>query len=162
MNQSEMIKKMTDKQITKSIIYSQILFLIISICLSFILFNQFSDWFNYFEWNTWEIFYYGVIPGILIVLIDIILMTIFSAEHFDDGGINKRVFKNRSISSIFLLTILIAVSEELLFRGVIQTTFGFVFASILFALVHYRYLKKPVLIISVIFISFYLGYLFEL
>ena len=47
----------------------------------------------------------------------------------------------------------------MLFRS---TTFGFVFASVLFAFVHYRYLRKPVLFISIVFVSFYLGFLFKL
>src|SRR5690625_1694165 len=124
MNQSEQIKKMSDKELTKSIIYSQILFIVISIFLSLLLFNQLKDWLNYFHWNGLEIFYYGIIPGFLIVLVDLILMYIFPKKYFDDGEINERIFKNRSVGSIFILAILIAISEELLFRGVIQTTFG--------------------------------------
>src|SRR5699024_11474282 len=50
---------------------------------------------------------------------------------------------------------------ELLFRGVLQTTFGYIPASVIFALVHVRYLSKPVLLISVLLISFFIGYLFE-
>src|SRR5690625_3318803 len=137
MNQSEMIKRMSDKELTKSLIFSQLTFLFVSVILSFILFNQFSDWIQYFKWNFRELLYYGVITGLIIVFIDVVLMYVFPKEYLDDGGINERIFKNRSISNIFLLTVLIAISEELLFRGVIQTTFGFVFASVLFALVHY-------------------------
>lgn len=57
---------------------------------------------------------------------------------------------------------LVAIAEELLFRGVIQTTFGYLISSTLFALIHFRYLKKPVLLISVLFVSFYIGYIFIL
>src|SRR5699024_12769703 len=89
-------------------------------------------------------------------------MYIFPKRYYDDGGINERIFKNLSIKEIFLITLLIAISEELLFRGVIQTTFGYLFASILFALVHLRYLKKPVLLISFLVISFLIGYIFLL
>lgn len=161
MNQSEIIKRMSDQEITKSIVYTQLFILTISIILSFILFDQFRDWFNYFKWDRKEIFYYGLIPGLFIVLIDLVLMDIFPKRYFDDGGINERIFKNRSFGGILNITILIAISEELLFRGVIQTTFGVVFASILFALVHVRYLKKPVLLTVIVLISFYFGFLFE-
>lgn len=161
MNQSEIIKNMSDRDLTQSIIVSQLLFLFVSIILSFFLFNHFSDWLNYFRFDVLEILYFGLVPGLLIIFLDLCLMYFLPKKVFDDGGINERVFKNRSIGNIFILTTIIAISEELLFRGVIQTTFGFVFASILFALAHIRYLKKPVLLILVVFISFYLGYLFE-
>ncbi|MDY0408336.1 CPBP family intramembrane glutamic endopeptidase [Paracerasibacillus soli] len=67
-----------------------------------------------------------------------------------------------SYPEIFLFTLMIASCEEVLFRGVIQSWFGFIPASIIFAFVHVRYLKKPLLIISIFFVSFYIGYLFEL
>src|SRR5690625_3487599 len=72
------------------------------------------------------------------------------------------MFQNRSIGDIFLLALIIAISEELLFRGIIQTTFGYFIASLIFALVHLRYLKKPVLFLSVLLLSFYIGFLFKI
>lgn len=162
MKQNEIIKRMSDKEITKSIVYTQIIIFSVSIFLSVILFDQFSDWFHFFEWDSWQIFYSGIIPGLLIVLVDLVLMYTLPKKYFDDGGINERIFKNRSIGSIFILTIVIAISEELLFRGVLQSTFGLVFASVLFAIVHVRYLKKPVLLLVIVLISFYFGILFKL
>lgn len=160
MSQSERIKQMTDEELTKSIVLSQILLLLLSIILSLFFFDQFVDWFKLFQFDPWELFYYGIIPGLVIVIIDITIIKIFPKKFFDDGGINERIFKNRSIGSIFFLSILIAISEELLFRGVIQTTFGLFFASIIFALAHFRYIKKPLLLTVVIIVSFYLGYLY--
>ncbi|MHA6251074.1 CPBP family intramembrane glutamic endopeptidase [Oceanobacillus sp. CAU 1775] len=140
----------------------QLLFLLIAIILSVFLFDNFSDWKNYFHWDLGEIFYYGILAGLLIVAIDFILMFILPASAFDDGGINERIFRNQSVANIFLIALLVAISEELLFRGVIQTTFGYVFASILFAVIHFRYLKKIVLFLSVVFISLFIGYIFIL
>ena len=136
--------------------------LILSFILSLILFENIFEWQHYFNVNIREIFLYGLIPGLIIVMIDLILMYSLPARYFDDGGINEKVFQNRSIGDIFMIALIVAVSEELLFRGVIQTTFGYIIASIIFSLVHFRYLKKPALLISVLFISFYIGYLFEL
>lgn len=116
----------------------------------------------YFDWDISQIFFYGVITGVIIVGIDIMLIFIFSKKYYDDGGINERIFKSESIAYIFFISLAVAISEELLFRGVIQTTFGYVFASILFAFIHFRYLKKPVLLISILFVSFYIGYMFEI
>jgi len=162
MKQSELIKQMTDKELKKQVILSQLIFITIGIILSVFLFEKMSDWLLYFNWNPKEIFYYGVISGLIIVGIDLIIMYIFPERYYDDGGINEKLFKNLAIADIVGVTLIIAVSEEILFRGLVQTTFGYVFASVLFALMHIRYLKKPVLLISVLLISFYIGYLFEL
>ncbi len=162
MKQSELIKQMTDKELKKQVILSQLIFITIGVILSVFLFEKMSDWLLYFNWNPIEIFYYGAISGLIIVGIDLIIMYIFPERYYDDGGINEKLFKNLSIADIFCVTLIIVVSEEILFRGLVQTTFGYVFASVLFALMHIRYLKKPVLLISVLLISFYIGYLFEL
>ncbi|HLR66349.1 CPBP family intramembrane glutamic endopeptidase [Virgibacillus alimentarius] len=162
MKQTELIKQLTDDELKKQLILSQLFLIVLSLILSFFLFSTLVDWVQYFRWLPKEILQFGVFPGIAIVFIDLILMYIFPKRYYDDGGINERIFKNLSIKEIFLITLLIAISEELLFRGVIQTTFGYLFASILFALVHLRYLKKPVLLISVLVISFLIGYIFML
>lgn len=162
MKQSELIKQMTDKDLKKSLVFSQALFVLISGILSIILFENMSVWLTLFDLDIYAIVYYGVIPGLVIVLVDLILMYVLPKHHFDDGGINEKLFRSRSIGDIFMIALIVAISEELLFRGVIQTVFGFLIASIVFTLVHIRYLKKPVLLISVLCISFYIGYLFEL
>lgn len=161
MKQKDLIKQMTDEELQTSLLLSQFMLFSVAIILSFILFDRFTDWINLFSWNVKEVIYYGVLPGLLIVIIDVIIMYVLPKKHYDDGGINERIFKNRSIPSIFCIAFVVAVSEELLFRGVIQTIFGYVFASSIFALIHVRYLRKPVLLISIIFISFYIGYLYE-
>src|SRR5699024_4257344 len=132
------------------------------VLLSFFLFDDLSEWGHYFAWDIQAICYYGIIPGFIIVAVDIVFMLVFPSRFYDDGGINKRIFSNRSVGNIALLAMLVAVAEELLFRGVIQTIFGYVVASALFAVVHIRYLKKVVLFILILFVSFYIGYLFEL
>lgn len=162
MQQNELLQNISDQDLKKSLLLSQGFFLFISLLLSLFIFDHFFDWFQYFTFNVEEIFYYGLIPGLIVVAIDVILMSILPKRYFDDGGINERIFRNRSIPDIFFLALIIAISEELLFRGVIQTTFGYFIASIIFAIVHFRYLKKPVLFASVLLLSFYIGYLFEI
>ena len=162
MKQSEIIKKLSDEELKKNLLFSQIIFIGLALLLSIFLFEDFSDWQLYFNWNIKEIIYYGVVPGLVIVGIDFILMEIFPKTTFDDGGINERIFGQQSISFIFIISFVVAISEELLFRGVIQVTFGYIFASLLFAVVHVRYLRKPVLFVSVLFVSLFIGYLFEI
>lgn len=160
MNQSELIKHLSDEELKKNVLFSQGLFFMLALLLSVFLFDNFFDWQNYFIWNTKEILYYGILPGLIIVSVDFILMRVFPKSAFDDGGMNERIFQRQSVFNIFVISFVVAVSEEFLFRGVIQTTFGYVFASILFAVVHVRYLKKPVLFLSVVFVSLYIGYIF--
>lgn len=161
MKQSEIIKLLSDKELKSSLILSQLLFLVLSLIGSILLFDNVTDWFHYFHLDAKEIIYYGIFSGVLIVLIDLILMYTLPKRYYDDGGINERIFKSLTVSEIFFICIIIAFSEELLFRGVIQTTFGYITASIIFTLVHVRYLTKPVLFISILLVSFFIGYLFE-
>ncbi|HLQ98469.1 MAG TPA: CPBP family intramembrane glutamic endopeptidase [Candidatus Dormibacteraeota bacterium] len=162
MKQNDILQNISDKDLKKSLLFSQALFLLISLLLSLILFDHFFDWFQYFKYDLKEMIYYGLFPGLLVVMIDLVLMKVLPKHHLDDGGMNERVFQNRSIPDILFLTLVIAISEELLFRGVFQTTFGYFTASVIFALVHFRYLKKPVLFISVLLLSFYIGFLFKI
>ncbi|MBC5637097.1 CPBP family intramembrane metalloprotease [Ornithinibacillus sp. BX22] len=161
MRQAELADQLTNEQLRRVVVYSQGLFLFISIVLSFFLFDSLADWITLFTFNMSEMVYFGIMPGIIIVLMDLVLISILPSNYYDDGGINKRIFTNLSVPRIFVLTLFIAVSEEMLFRGVIQTTFGYLTASIIFALVHVRYLRKPVLLLSVLLISLFIGYMYE-
>ncbi|MGP4070283.1 lysostaphin resistance A-like protein [Halobacillus sp. B29] len=161
--QAEVIKMMTDQEVTLQLILTQLLLLILSILGSFFLFDSFwSEWKSIFEvtFNDW--IWFGVLPGLIVLMIDFILMNRLPKQYYDDGGINNKVFKNRSIPGIIGVTLLVAISEEMLFRGVLHTEYGYWVASLLFALLHFRYLSKIVLLISVLFVSFFIGYMFEL
>lgn len=161
MKQSELIKSLSDEELKKSLLMSQGLILVISFIASMLLFNNLKVWLNYFSLDYKEIIYFGLFSGLLIVMIDLLLILFLPKSTYDDGGINERIFQSLTVKEIFFVCIIIAVSEELLFRGVLQTTFGYVTASVIFALVHVRYLKKPVLLVSVLLVSFFIGYLFE-
>jgi uncharacterized protein len=162
MKQSELIKQLSEEELRKAVVYSQLLFLLIAFIASFILFDSLTTWTTLFQFDYKEIVYFGVVTGIIIILIDLILIVYVPDKYYDDGGINKRIFTNLSPIKILFLTLLISIAEESLFRGVVQSTFGYLVASIIFAIVHVRYLNKPVLLISVLFVSFILGYLYEI
>ncbi|TRM12597.1 CPBP family intramembrane metalloprotease [Lentibacillus cibarius] len=158
--QSELIKQLSDKELLIQLFFTQLLLLGTSIVLSLLFFDKMVMWIDLFRIDINEIIYYGILTGCVIVFADLLLMYVFPKKYYDDGGINERIFKNRSVAGIFLIALSVAISEELLFRGVIQTVFGYITASCLFALIHVRYLKKPVLFISVLIVSFYIGYIF--
>ncbi|WP_173916272.1 type II CAAX endopeptidase family protein [Halobacillus sp. Marseille-Q1614] len=160
--QEEMIQQMTKKEITGHLAVTQTVLLCIALLLSWFWFDSFTrDWlvlFTHVKWNEWML--YGILPGLIIIAVDLLLIALLPERFYDDGGINQKVFQGQSYSATFLLTLWVAVCEEVLFRGVIQSEFGFWTASILFALVHFRYLKKVVLLISVLLVSFFIGYIF--
>lgn len=160
MNQRDLIMSLSDKELKKQLYYSQLLFVFISLLVSFFFFHSLTDWLGLFSFDISEILTYGMTAGLIVVAIDLILMSILPKSAFDDGGINEKLFRSRTIYEIFEISLVVAICEELLFRGAIQTSFGLIFASILFAIVHVRYLKKPVLFISVVTVSFFLGYLY--
>lgn len=161
-SQADLIKQMTDREVLFHVYLTQLIILCLTFLLSLFLFESFFDLLRLFKWDKVEIIKYGLGSAFIVILIDLILVTCLPKKYYDDGGINERVFKNRSIIEIFFIAIIVALAEELLFRGVIQTNFGYAIASILFAVMHIRYLKKPVLLISVLFVSFYIGWMYEI
>lgn len=162
MSREELIKQLTSKDLAKAVFVSQLMFLSISIILWFIFIRDLRVMIELVQFNINEIFYYGILLALVLVVVEIIMSKIIPKRHFDDGGINKKLFKGQSVISIFLIALVVAISEELLFRGVLQTVFGYIFASSLFVIAHTRYLKKPILLVMIIITSFLIGYIFEL
>src|SRR5699024_8788301 len=112
MNQTELIKQMSDEELKRQLLLSQSIFFLISIILSFFLFSNISDWLHYISFDFKQIVLIGVLPALAIVLIEVILYVFVPARYFDDGGINEKVFRNQSIGSIFLISIVVAIAEE--------------------------------------------------
>lgn len=161
MKQREIIKEISDQQLQQSLLYTQLLLLGLSMVCILFSFPSYQKVLSFLKWNSWEVII--VSGGIAIIALtnDFILMKFVPEEWLDDGGINERLFKNMHLGKIVGYTLLIAVSEELFFRGVLQTQLGLVISSIIFALVHIRYLDRILLFITVVVISFMFGIAFE-
>lgn len=159
--QAEIVKQLTDRDLVLNVYFTQAIMLILAFVLGAFLFGEI--WFlpKIVEFNWSDIVFLGGGAGLLVVLADLLLMKSLPDEKLDDGGINERIFSRLSVQHIFFLSFLISFSEELMFRGIIQTHFGLILSSLLFALIHVRYLSKPVLFTSVVGISFLLGILYE-
>lgn len=157
----EMIKGMSTAEITKQLFISQVILLLLAMLLSLIFLDFPGHWANQWDFGLREVLLYGLTPAAIIIGLDIVMIKTLPEKYYDDGGINKKVFENQSVYMIVLLSAVVAISEEALFRGVLQPIIGYIGASLLFALVHIRYLKKPVLFLSVVFISFLLGFIYE-
>ncbi|KOP83279.1 CPBP family intramembrane metalloprotease [Cytobacillus solani] len=161
-NYADMIKEISTKQLLFHLYFTQLILLTISLILGIILFDSLSEFLNLFQWNDYRIFLIGGVAGLAVVLLDLILMRILPASYYDDGGLNERIFRNRNIIHIAFIAAVVAFCEEVLFRGIIQTHVGLVFSSIIFAIVHYRYLFNWFLFVNIIVLSFFIGYLFLL
>ncbi len=71
----------------------------------------------------------------------------------------KGIFSNSTLSDLILISILAGISEEFLFRGVIQTRLGIIPASVIFGLLHFI---TPVYAIIATVMGLYLGVLFNI
>lgn len=160
--QAEIVKGMNDRQIVFHLYATQGLLIIISIILGFFLFPNYTSFLDLWAFDIREIVLYGGGSALVVIILDFAMLKYVPKRYYDDGGINELVFKNRSIPHIFLLCLIIAFTEEVLFRGLIQTHFGIIIASLIFAVLHVRYLYKWVLFTAVILMSFLLGYLYLL
>jgi len=159
-NYKNIINQLTDKQIVQQLYLSQALIFLIAVILGLFIFDSWSEFTSLFIFDDWSILSIGFLAGIVIVQIDILFMRYLPKQYFDDGGVNLRIFRNQSIGSIFVIALTVAIVEEILFRGVIQSQFGLIISSVIFAIVHYRYLFNPFLFANVVVISFVFGLIF--
>lgn len=130
--------------------------------MSIFLFKDRNDFLKVWEYKDNDFLLFGFITALIVIIIDYIMMKLLPSHLLDDGGVNEKIFKNRNVLHIIFLTALIAFSEELLFRGIIQTHFGLLVASLIFAILHFRYVSKIILFIMVVSVSFLLGIVYEL
>jgi membrane protease YdiL (CAAX protease family) len=153
------LEEFTPRQLLVNVYISQGIFLIIAWGLSFFLKISFP-WKNNFPLDSIYILV-SIATGIFIPILSIVLNKILPDRYFDDGGINEKIFGSLTYFHIAVLTGVIAFSEEWLFRGVIQNELGLFITSIIFSILHVRYVTKPLLFTFVILLSFWLGYLYE-
>lgn len=155
-----LIKELSDRELLFHLYLTQVILLVISVILSMILFDSFLDFLDLFNWNDKNIVIIGGAAGLAVVILDVILMKWLPPSYYDDGGLNERIFKGRSVFHIAIIAAIVAICEEILFRGVIQTHVGLIVSSVIFAVVHYRYLFNLFLFINVIVLSFFIGFIF--
>ncbi|WP_433946406.1 lysostaphin resistance A-like protein [Paenibacillus sp. SN-8-1] len=105
-------------------------------------------------------FYWGAGLAGVMFLIDLVLSKVIPEESMDDGGINEMLFRTRPVWHIIVIAAFVAICEELLFRGAIQHAFGPYWTSIIFAIIHIRYLKHWIPTGWVFLSSYGLGYIY--
>lgn len=159
-NYFDLVKEIPDEELVKSLYATQILLLTVAFILGIFLFDSFHAFFDLFHFADLNVLFVGTGAGLAVVIVDVILMKLLPEKWYDDGGLNERIFQKRSFSEIAAIAAFVAAGEEILFRGVLQTHFGLVAASLLFALVHYRYLFQFFLFINVTGLSFLIGFIY--
>ena len=116
---------------------------------------------DFFSWdNSGGIWLLGTGVALIGIFVQFVAWKVFPIDAFDDGGVNRLLLElpAQALLPMFLIG---AFSEEVLVRGVVQTGigaylgtfYGIFITSILFTLMHLRYLKKPVLMSGVFMIS---------
>ncbi|MBA4495634.1 CPBP family intramembrane glutamic endopeptidase [Paenactinomyces guangxiensis] len=148
----------TEKQVLVSFYLTQLGLLVIALPLLWWQGNL--NW-GYFGLGNIHMWIWGGITGLAIVAADLLLARIVPERWFDDGGINRLLFKHRSFIHIFFISLIAALVEEMFFRGVVQHWLGIWWASLLFVLVHTRYLRQWLLVLMVGVISLVFGWLVQ-
>ncbi|WP_221565250.1 type II CAAX endopeptidase family protein [Alkalihalobacillus sp. TS-13] len=160
LNQKELLQSLSKRELYLNLYFTQGIFLLLAVILSFFFNQDIADWLVLFRMEWGAILIWSLPVIILIVLVDVILWKKAPRRLIDDGGINERIFSNITFIHLIVITVVIGICEELLFRGVLQTNIGYVPASLLFALLHIRYIIKPVLLLFATVLSFLLGGIF--
>lgn len=108
-----------------------------------------------------QILLWGVGFAGLAILVDLGISRIVPEQITDDGGMNRRLFRSRPLWHIIMICLVVSFCEEVLFRAAIGSAIGPYWTSILFALIHVRYLHHWLLTGLVFCISYGLGWMYE-
>ncbi|MFC0214894.1 lysostaphin resistance A-like protein [Paenibacillus chartarius] len=108
-----------------------------------------------------RILLWGAAFAVAVLVVDMIVSRWVPKEVTDDGGVNDKIFGKRPLWHIVLLSFIVAVCEETLFRGAVQHAWGAYWTSILFAAIHFRYLRHWLMTGLVFSISYGLGWIYE-
>jgi membrane protease YdiL (CAAX protease family) len=167
--QDENIQRITTKELIPSFWLSQLLLLVLGIGFVWLFYLRRGDTLTLFFSvdNLSGIGLGGTLAALLGIALQWGAWKRFSLRAFDDGGINRLLLTLPMVTLVPMFA-LGAFSEELLVRGVLQTGAvayfgslgGVLVTSLIFTGIHFRYLKKPVLIGGVFLLSLILGSLY--
>ncbi|NLP44985.1 MAG: CPBP family intramembrane metalloprotease [Peptococcaceae bacterium] len=144
-----------------NLIASQLLLILLAIVFQFAFKRQlllkeiFSLDFTIFS------FFIVIISSALLLLIQLIFLKFVSKERLFDP-VNMYLLQNFSLKELLIIFFTGAISEELLFRATIQPKVGIAIGSLIFTIVHFRYLNKIFILIEVFIIGVILGISYHL
>ncbi|ANE47992.1 abortive infection protein [Paenibacillus swuensis] len=152
------VHDLNDKMLLANLYLTQALSLIIGLVILF--FQNQSPISLLFFPKEYTAVLWGLGLAAAVIGVDVLISRWIPEEASDDGGINERIFKNRPVWHIVVISFVVAVCEEILFRGAIQHAFGPYWTSILFAAIHVRYLKHWIPTGLVFSISYAMGWVY--
>lgn len=159
---NSIIKQMDDRVLLLNLYITQsITFVLAFIGIYFFYWRHGVSLLSFFEVNWPRDIIIGIALAIAVVIFNLILSRYLPEALIDDGGINEKIFGKRPLWHIFVISLVVAISEELLFRVVLQTQMGLWLTSLLFAIIHFRYLKKWMLFGMVLWVSLMIGWLYD-
>ncbi|TBL79780.1 CPBP family intramembrane glutamic endopeptidase [Paenibacillus thalictri] len=103
---------------------------------------------------------WSILFAAAVLIVDMAITRWVPEEVTDDGGINDKLFGNRPLWHIAVISLFVSICEEMLFRGAIQEAWGAYWTSILFAAIHIRYLQHWLMTGLVFGISYGLGWIY--
>ncbi|MFC4599112.1 CPBP family intramembrane glutamic endopeptidase [Cohnella hongkongensis] len=153
------VDQLNDRMLLANLYFTQALTLIIG--LVWILFQRRNPLELLILPRTYEFALWGGGLALLVLLLDLSISRFVPEEAADDGGVNERIFRTRPVWHIAVISFVVAMCEEILFRGAVQHAFGPYWTSILFAAIHVRYLRHWVPTGMVFAISYGLGWILD-
>lgn len=156
------IDSLPRKVLVLNVWLTQGLLAVLSFIAGLFVFDHFSSFIQLWQFSWKNLVLYGITFSFVIILFNVLFSKIVPEEWFDDGGINEKLFGQSTVGEILLLSLVIAICEETFFRGMLQSQFGLIVASIIFACIHFRYLKNFFLFSFILGVSIMFGVLFEL
>ncbi|TJY44375.1 CPBP family intramembrane metalloprotease [Cohnella pontilimi] len=152
------VDDLSDRMLLVNLYLTQLLTLIIG---SVWLFLQSRNPFRLMEFpSSLNFLGWGAGLAAAVLLADVAISRWVPDEVSDDGGVNERLFKARPVWHIALISLIVSICEEVLFRGAIQHAIGPYWTSIVFAAIHVRYLRHWIPTGLVFSISYGLGWIF--
>ncbi|MFM1652754.1 CPBP family intramembrane glutamic endopeptidase [Brevibacillus sp. B_LB10_24] len=157
---TDQLKEMDQRTLYLNLLLTQGIVLCAGIILSLTVHGWQESWLL-FRFPGWRAMAFAVGAASAIAALSLLLERILPKQWLDDGELNRRIFHGLSMWQTALLCGLVGLSEEWLFRGVIQPLAGNLLTSLAFALIHFRYLRKPFLSLTVFLTSLVLGWLYQ-
>jgi membrane protease YdiL (CAAX protease family) len=152
------INEISDRTLLMNLYITQALTVFLGVII--LVFQRNNIFLDLQAFNVVKILLWGIGFAGVFLAVNMILSRYVPEDVSDDGGVNDKLFGNRPLWHIFVISTIVAICEELLFRGAIQHAFGAYWTSILFAAIHIRYLKHWIMTALVFGVSYGLGWIY--
>lgn len=154
------IKEVSERALLINLYFTQVLILLFAVLLMWWLHITVESLFIAHYGFRATIITYGILFAAVVLFSDYILARWIPKHVSDDGGMNEKIFANRPLWHLIIICLTVSICEELLFRGTIQNGIGVYWTSVLFTVIHVRYLQHWLMTLLVFGISYGLGWIY--